>query len=197
MSPSIVCGLHSLSFRTVVAASALAVFSLTMVAGCGSTTAAPPSATREAAWGLLGVNLTLVNNSGQAITLTSLVSDSSQGLGNLPNGGTASIEGTGPPVQTDAAKDVQIAVTFSDGAALDLDAWNPFIGYPTVKESGCFGPGYKVGDKRDWNFKGRGITVERRADDEWIQFAITFTATNAAASPDICSERVADVRVDS
>ena len=168
-----------------------------MVAGCGSTTAALPSVTREAAWGLLGVNLTLVNNSGQTITLKSLVSDSSNGLGVLPNGGIASIEGTGPAVQIGGSIDVRIAVTFPDGAALDLDAWNPFTGYPTVKESGCRSPDYKVGETRDWNYKGRGITVERGADDEWIQFAITFTATKAEASPDICFERVADVGVDS
>ncbi len=90
---------------------------------------------------------------------------SSNGLGDLPNGGTASVEGTGPAVQIGGSKDVVISVRFSDGQTLNLDATNPFIGYPIVLQSGCSRPGYSVGEQRDWHFNDHGLTVERRADD--------------------------------
>ena len=172
------------------------LFAVGLLTGCTTTPTSTPSPSvsvaREAAWGLRGVNVLLVNNSGQTINLTSVVSDSSNGLGEVKNGGTASIEGTGPAVQLGGSKDVVIGVRFSNNDTLELQATNALMGYPLVKASGCFGPDYAVGDKQDLNFEGHGITVERRADDEWIQFVITFTATKAETSPDICGERVAD-----
>ena len=166
------------------------LFAVGLLAGCATTPTSTPSpsvsVSREAAWGLRGVNVLLVNNSGQTINLTSVVSDSSNGLGEVKNGGTASIEGTGPAVQIGGSKDVVIGVRFSNNDTLELQAINPITGSPFVRESGCDPDDYAVGDKQDWNFKGRGITIERRADDEWIQFVITFTATKAETSPNIC-----------
>ena len=178
-----------LSPRTTTAFT-LALVTAGLLAGCATTPTSTPapsvSVSREAAWGLRGTNVLLVNNSGQTINLTSVVSDSSNGLGVVNNGGTARIEGTSPAVQVGGAKDVVIGVRFSENDTLELKVTNLLVGSPRVTVSGCDGTDYAVGEKQDWNFKGRGITVERRADDEWIQFAITFTATKAETSPDIC-----------
>lgn len=169
--------------RALVAASALAVFSLTMVAGCGSNTAAPPSVDRQAMFGLVkGVNFVLVNDSGEVINLTSVKSDSSNGLGDLADGGTASIQGCcGYDVS-----DVTIDVRFSNNDTLRLDAFNPAFKPPVItfqkKERWTFKEG--GGGVLNRKFEGHGITIEHQPDDDdWVQFTITFTGVAAESTP--------------
>jgi hypothetical protein len=158
------------------------------LAGCTTIPTSTPSpsvsASREAAWGLEGTNLQLVNNSGADITVVKYYSDSNSGPDVIPNGGTASAEGT-----AFQGVDTGVRVRFADGKLADIQASNQLVASPYVTNGeGCGKIGFGVGDQRDY-FIGevQGITVKRLPDDDWKQFQVTFTATIAEASTDFCS----------
>ena len=180
-----------LSPRTTITFT-LGLLTVGLLAGCGGQTtvahgemsiqtsaavreAAPlpsPSASPspEEAWGMLGVNLQLVNNSGRAINVLSKRSDSSLRLGDIPNGGTASVEGTFA-----IGYDVEVNVDFLDGTKFTLSAANT-ANSPIVKT--CTGESeFKENEQQDYNFHDHGITIKRLFDDDWKQFLVTFTPT--------------------
>lgn len=146
------------------------------------------SASREAAWGLDGTNLRLVNNSGADITVVEDYSDSNSGLGVIPNGGTASVEGT-----AFAGEDVGVQVRFADGRLADIQASNPFGDEPYVTNgASCGNIEFLVGDQRDYSIGVHGITVKRLPDAGWKQFEVTFTATISKVSTVFCTYRPPD-----
>ena len=146
------------------------------------------SASREAAWGLDGTNLRLVNNSGADITVVKYYSDSNSGLGVIPNGGTASVEGT-----AFAGVDVGVRVRFADGRLSDIQASNPLGDEPYVTNgASCGNIEFLVGDQRDYSIGVHGITVIRLPDDGWKQFEVTLTATISKVSTDFCTYRPRD-----
>ena len=164
------------------------LFAVGLLAGCTTTSTSTPSpsvsASREAAWGLDGTNLQLVNNSGANITVVKYYSDSNSGPDVIPNGGTASAEGT-----AFAGDDTGVRVRFADGKLADIKASNQLSGTPYVTNGeGCGKIIFGVGDQRDYVIGGvQGITVKRLPDDDWKQFQVTFTATKSQGSPDFCT----------
>lgn len=139
----------------------------------GSTGSPSPAVSRNAAAGILGVNVVLVNNSGTSINF---------GLSDLPSGATTSVAGN-----RDSA-DVYVTANFSDGTSLDLVVRNQAIGAPMVKQAGCHQSiRLKEGTSVDRYFPpDHGITVERLADDDRKQFRLTFTSTRAQGVVELC-----------
>ena len=167
----------------------LGLLTVGLLAGCATAPTTTPtpvvSASREAAWGLDGTNLRLVNNSGVEITVVEDYSDSNSGLGVIPNGGIASVERT-----AFVGEDVGVQVRFADGRSTDIRASNPIDGDkpPYVTNgSSCGKIEFLVGDQRDYSIGVHGITVKRLPDDGWKQFQVTFTSTVAEGSRNFCT----------
>ena len=166
----------------------LGLLTVGLLAGCATTPTSTPSpsvsASREAAWGLKGTNLQLVNNSGANITVVSKRSDSSRGLGPIRDGGTASAEGT-----SGGGDDVDVQVRFADDTLVDIRASNPIDDIPFVGHGGyCKRIRFYVGGQRDYVIgEVHGITVKRLPDDDWKQFQVTFTANVAEGSTNFCT----------
>ena len=170
----------------------LGLLTVGFLVGCATTPTSTPtpsvSASREAAWGLDGTNLRLVNNSGAVITVVKYYSDSNSGLDVIPNGGTASAEGT-----AFAGEDTGVQVRFADGRLSDIQASNPFGDEPYVTNgASCGNIEFLVGDQRDYSIGVHGITVIRLPDDGWKQFQVTFTETVAKLSTNFCTYRPPD-----
>ena len=165
------------------------LFTVGLLAGCATTPTSTPSpsvsASREAAWGLKGTNLQLVNNSGKTINVLNKRSDSSLRLGEILNGGTASAEGT-----SGGGDDVDVQVRFADDTLVDIRASNPIDGIPFVGLAGyCKRISFSVGGQRDYVIgEVHGITVKRLPDDDWKQFQVTFTANVAEGSKNFCTQ---------
>ena len=168
------------------------LFAVGLLTGCTTTSTSTPSpsvsASREAAWGLDGTNLQLVNNSGADITVVKYYSDSNSGPDVIPNGGTASAEGT-----AFAGDDTGVRVRFADGKLADIKASNQLGGTPYVTNGeGCGKIIFGVGDQRDYSIGVHGITVSRLPDDGWKQFQVIFTETVAKLSTNFCTYRPPD-----
>jgi hypothetical protein len=149
------------------------------------------SASREAAWGLEGTNLQLVNNSGADINVVSKRSDSSLRLGNIPNGGTASVEGTFA-----FGYDVEVNVNFIGGDSFTLSATNITLSEPKINGGDdCGIILFKVGDENNYFFQKdrestkHGFTIKRLPDDDWKQFQVTFMVAQSADSTNVCTPR--------
>ena len=169
------------------------LFAVGLLAGCTTTSTSTPSpsvsASREAAWGLDGTNLQLVNNSGKTITVVSQRSDSSRGLGPILDGGTASAEGT-----KTFDYDVRVNVNFIGGDSFTLSATNPSTRQPVVNGGDdCGDISLNVGDEnnyffqKDKNSTKHGFTIKRLPDDNWKQFQITFMVAQSADSSNVCT----------
>ena len=164
------------------------------IAGCGSTATSSPApipstgVSRNAAWGLDGTNLQLVNNSGSTITVVNLVSDSSHGLGGLENDGTASAEGTKA-----LGYDVRVDVIFPDKQRFTLSATNR-AGVPPDVNAGedCGDIPFVDGAENDYFVQDHGVNITRLPDNGWKQFRVTFTATRSAVSTNLCTFKSSD-----
>jgi hypothetical protein len=164
------------------------LFALGLLAGCATTPTSTPTPTvsvaREAAGALKGVNLALVNNSGTVINVVSGRSDSSEGLGDIPNEGKANAEGT-----TSNGEDVILTVKISGAKTMELLAVNGLWQSPALAAGRtCQYVFYSEGDTRNWANGKYGITVERLPDDKWKQFRITFTTSHDVGAADFCTK---------
>jgi hypothetical protein len=147
------------------------------------------SASREAAWGLKGANLQLVNNSGADINVVSEKSDSSRGLGPILDGETASVEGTFA-----LGYDVKVNVNFIGGDSFTLSAANRSTRPPVVNGGDdCGDISLNVGDENNYFFQKdrestkHGFTIKRLPDDDWKQFQVTFMVAQSADSRNVCT----------
>jgi hypothetical protein len=170
---------------------ALGLLTLGLLAGCVTPGAREPapspsvSVSREAVWGMSSTNLQLVNNSGRDITVVSLVSDSSRGLGVISNGETASAEGS-----TRNAYDVEVKVSFDDKQQFELSVTNQWL-QPLWVYAGtgfeCHPIKFPEGYRNNYFIQDHGVAIERLPDDNWLQIRATFTATRVAGSIDLCT----------
>jgi len=171
----------------------LGLLTVGLLAGCGGQTtgalggvsiqtASPP---RQAAGLPYGSYWNLANDSGETITITDLDPESSDsvGLGQIPTGGTAYIEGGNIP-------NVRLEVTFPDTQSFRLIGDSSGEGgEPIVKTEGdlCGQITYlKIGSAANWFYKNHGFTIKREPDTDLFQLRITFTKSKASGSTDIC-----------
>ena len=158
-----------------------------LLAGCASTPASQPTLTpsvsvsREAAGFASGVNMTLVNASGENITF---------GLSDLAPGETTTAAGKSD------VEDLLIVPKFSDGHSIRIRA-NDVTGLPepAVYQDGCGKFLFGEGDAIHLSSQNHGFTVERLPDDNWNHFRITFTVSIADGARDICLPQVSTAAV--
>ena len=171
----------------------LGLLTVGLLAGCGGQTTVAPgemsiqtaSPSREAAGLAYGSYWNLANDSGETITITDLDPGSSDsvGLGPIPTGGTAYIEGGNIP-------NVQLEVAFPDTQSFRLigDSSGGEGGEPIVKTEGdlCGWITLEIGSAANWFYKNHGFTIKREPDTDHFQLRITFTKSKASGSRDIC-----------
>ena len=170
----------------------LGLLTVGLLAGCGGQTTVAPggvsiqtaSPSRKAAGLPYGSYWNLANDSGETITITDLDPGGSDsvGLGPIPTGGTAYIEGGNIP-------NVQLEVTFPDTQSFRLIGDSSGEGgEPIVKTEGdlCGWITLKIGSAANWFYKNHGFTIKREPDTDLFQLRITFTKSKASGSRDIC-----------
>lgn len=190
--------------RTATIALTLGLLTAVLLTGCAATGASEPALTsslsvfREAAlpsqsdsaspngtYGWRGVNVELVNNSGHTINVVSTQAATSEGLGDISNGGTASADGT-----KDFGYDVRLNVSFPDGESFLLIVTNSGRGSAWVKAAKC-GKFIKFSelDRNNYFYKNHGITIKRYYGAlDWAEFQVKFTASTAKESTNICTK---------
>ena len=166
----------------------LSLLTAGLTAGCGTTPTSTPtpsvSVSRQAGGITSGSYLDLANDTGETITITDLIPNHSDsvGLGEIPTGGTAFIEG-GP--------DVQMEIAFPDAQSFRLTGEFVEGREPRVKTDGdpCGWITYpRINSAANWFYKDHGFTINRAPDknDDMFRLQITFTNSKFPGSTDIC-----------